>query len=236
VRIAVLDIDGTMIPGSLGLGLLDRLRSWGLGAPGHIDAIFAEIKRQRGGEISYNDMVAETTRRFAAAIRGIPTSTVAEVAAEVWSERRSELFPFVRPMVEKICARGLRPVIVSSSPREIVRCLAAELGVGDAAGSIFRVVDGVYDGTCELMPGRPQGKMVALCRTLGAVDDLADMVELRGSMALGNALSDASVLEVVGVPIAFEPVPELRELAISRGWTISDRARVLDDLDELLRG
>ena len=233
MRIAVLDIDGTMIPGSLGLGLLDRLRSWGLGAPEHIDAIFAEIRRQRGGVISYNDMVAETTRRFAAAIRGIPTSTVAEVAAEVWSGRRGALFPFVRPMVEMIRARGLRPVIVSSSPREIVRCLAAELGVGDAAGSIFGVEDGVYTGTCELMPGRPQGKMAALRRLLG-VDALAGAVDLAGSMALGNALSDACVLEVVGTPIAFEPVPELRALAISRGWTISDRARLLDDLDDVL--
>ncbi|MEZ4385357.1 MAG: haloacid dehalogenase-like hydrolase [Nannocystaceae bacterium] len=228
----MLDIDGTMIPGSLGLGLLARLRSWGLGAPEHIDAIFAEIERQRGGAISYNDMVAETTRRFAAAIRGISTSSVDEVAAEVWAERRADLFPFVRPMVARLLASGLRPVIISSSPRAIVRHLAADLGVDDVAGSLFRVDDGRYDGTCELMPGRPQGKVTALQRTL-CVDTLAAL-DLPGSLALGNALSDACVLEIVGAPIAFEPVPELRELAAARGWTISDRARLLDDLDRLL--
>lgn len=238
MRIAVLDIDGTMLSGSVGLSLLRELRLRGLGTPSMIDSVFSTLDRYRRGEIDYRAMVDETTVAYGAAIRGLETTTVSALAGEVWGECRPRLFAFVRPMVARLQRWGLRPVIISSSPIEIVACLAAELAVNDAVGSRFAVEGGTYTGACALMPGSDGGKLRALRWALdrdgSRGGELAELIDRGGSLALGNALSDACVLELVGHPIVFEPSSELREVASAHGWPISDRERVLDDMDRLL--
>ena len=228
MRVAMLDIDGTMIHGSLGLRLIDRLHEEGLGAPKVQDRVNAIISRHKQGELSYPHMVEAATEAYTAAIAGLHVSTVAEVAACLWKQIAHELFPFVAPMVELLRRRSLRPVIISSSPTVIVGQLAAALEIDDFTGSLFAVKNEVYAGHCEHMPGRPGGKFEALRRVIGNGIDLA------GSFAIGNAQSDACVLERVGVPLVFEPTPELRALALDAGWTISDRHQIIDTLNTLL--
>lgn len=223
-RVAVLDVDGTLIPGSLGLALLRALAERGVVERERIAALFAVIDRQRAGRISYADMVESTTAAYAAALRGASCARVAAIADEVWAARRGRLFPFVRPLVARLRAAGVTPVIVSSSPREIVGLLAHALAIDDAIGSSFSAAEGRYDGACALMPGRPGGKVAALCEALAA---RGRTVDLAASLALGNAPSDVSVLEAVGSPIAFEPVAELRAIAEARGWPIADRSTLL---------
>lgn len=47
-------------------------------------------------------------------------------------------------------------------------------------------------------------------------------VDLELSYAYGDSLSDLPMLEEVGMPVAVNPEPELRELARRRGWPIED--------------
>lgn len=230
-RVAALDVDGTMLPGSLGLRLLRRVRELGLGAPGagaSIDSIFAAIERHRGGAMTYAEMVPVTTRAYGVAIRGIAAARLESLAVEVWGELRAEIFEYVRPMVARVSEAGLRPVVISSSPQEIVDVLAADLGIADAVGSRFCVESGAYTGECARMPGLPGGKVAALAAAAG------ERVDWAASMALGNAPSDACLLEQVGIALAFEPVAELRALAEARGWTICDRGSILAVLDRRL--
>ena len=226
--VAVLDVDGTLIPGSLGLRLIDRLRVEGLGAPSAMARLTATMRGYRGGRITYQEMVEAGTDAYSAAICGLAESVVEELAASVWAEVRGELFPFARPMIERLRERGLRPVIISSSPAIIVRQLGNALAVPDAAGSSFTITDGVYSGGCRRMPGRPGGKL----RALEEMSD--DALDLGGSFALGNAFSDVCVLAAVGKPLAFEPSAELDAIARHRGWAIADRQNMLGILDSVL--
>jgi phosphoserine phosphatase len=59
-------------------------------------------------------------------------------------------------------------------------------------------------------------------------------VRLQDSLAIGDSLTDSVLLELVGGPIAFEPDPALRSLALDRGWTIADRDTILDSVRALL--
>lgn len=229
-RVAVLDVDGTLIPGSLGLGLLRALADRRLVDPDAIAALFAAVEEQRAGRCSYADMVESTTASFAAALRGALRWQVERVARGIWGRRRESLFDFVRPLVERLRRAGLTPVIVSSSPQEIVALLAADLEIVDVVGSRFSAPEGRYDGACALMPGRAGGKIAALRAELAAGGRGLD---LAGSLALGNAPSDLSVLEAVGTPIAFEPVAELQRVAEARGWRITDRQTILGVIDIL---
>jgi len=227
LRVAVLDVDGTMLRGSLGLRLIDQLHKEGLGAPTAIDGVMSTIQRYRGGSLSYEEMVKSATDGYTAAIQGLEVATVERIAAALWAELADELFPFVQPMIAKLRRHGLRPVIISSSPTAIVLQLARALGIADATGSVFATAQGRYLDRCELMPGSPGGKLRALRRVVG------EEVDLAGSFALGNAQSDVCILEVVGKPLAFEPTPELAAAAAQGGWAVADRGGLLETLDAL---
>ena len=45
-------------------------------------------------------------------------------------------------------------------------------------------------------------------------------VSLEGSVGMGDTLSDVGFLELVGIPIAFNPNRDLFDVARERGWPI----------------
>ncbi len=230
--VAILDVDGTLHPRSIGLALIERMERRGLGGPDalpHIAALWSTIMQFRRGEIEFVAMVRATTAFYGAALRGLHTDDLAALARETWSEMREDLFPFVRPLIERLAAAGVHPYIVSSSPHEIVGLLAAELGVDDYQGAHFVALGGHYTGTCAVMPGAPGGK-------LGLLRGLATSrgANLENCLALGNGEGDLEVLGAVGHPLVFEAASPLLDLAGRRGWPRVDRHDVLDQLARAL--
>lgn len=227
--VAILDVDGTLHPGSIGLALIERMASRGIGAQAHIAALWSSITQFRRDEIDFIAMVRATTAHYGEALRGVHTDELAALARETWGDLRAQLFPFVRPLIAQLTVAGFHPYIVSSSPHEIAGLLAAELGVSDHQGARFVALDGRYTGACDVMPGAPGGKL-GLLRTLAARRGAA----LAECIALGNGEGDLEVLAAVGRPLVFEAGSHLRELARRRGWPLVDRDSVLDQLARAL--
>src|SRR5919109_2852902 len=111
-------------------------------------------------------------------------------------------------------ALGRRVYIVSSSPEEVVRPLAERLGVDDIVATRAESVNGKYTGRLEFYCYREQ-KAEAIRR-------LADKegIDLRGSYAYSDSVTDGPMLEAVGNPVAVNPDRDLRREAEKRGWQI----------------
>lgn len=227
--VAILDVDGTMVPQSIGLALLDAIDRRGVGRGDGIAGVMAVVGRYRAGDIEFPEMVARSTAAYATALAGVEQAAVAALATETWREICGELFAFVRPLIARLRAAGITPYIVSSSPHEIVTQLAAELRVSDCDGSRFAVEAGRYTGVCESMPGAQGGKLTLL-RRFAARHGAA----LSRSIALGNGPGDLEVLTAVGRPLVFEAGPPLFSIARERGWPQVDRHNVLDYVDRAL--
>lgn len=231
MRVAVLDVDGTLFPGSVGLCMLDALARRGICDSRQVEAVLEPVSRYRAGSISYEEMAHTATVAYAVAISGLGRAAVAAIADEVWREERGRLFHFVRPLLTALSGAGFSPVLLSAGPSEIIACIAADLGVPDYHGSRFATVDGVFVGSCEIMPGEAGGKVRLLESTFPRCS-----VDLTGSFAMGNSSNDIGVLSQVGHPVAFEPEPELRLVAAERGWFIADRSTILRHVAELTGG
>jgi HAD superfamily hydrolase (TIGR01490 family) len=112
-----------------------------------------------------------------------------------------------------------RIYIVSSSPEEIVRPLARHFGVSGVIATRAAIVDGKYTGELEFYAYGAQ--------KAEAIRQMAERVgvDLEGSYAYSDSMTDLPMLEAVGHPVAVNPDRELRKEAEVRGWDIRDFRR-----------
>jgi HAD superfamily hydrolase (TIGR01490 family) len=124
--------------------------------------------------------------------------------------------------------------LVSSSPMEIVSHLAEHLGADDYIATRSRVDDeGRYTGELEFYAFGPH-KADAVRR-----EAVARGIDLAGSYAYSDSITDAPMLEVVGHPVAVNPDRDLARLARQREWEIrhfDHPVRLLQRVPMVLRG
>ena len=112
-----------------------------------------------------------------------------------------------------------RIYIVSSSPEEVVRPLARHFGVSGVIATRAAIVDGKYTGELEFYAyGAQKAEAIRQLAGLAGVD-------LEGSYAYSDSITDLPMLEAVGHPVAVNPDKELRREAEVRGWDIRDFRR-----------
>ena len=111
-------------------------------------------------------------------------------------------------------AAGRMIVIVSSSPEEIVEPLAKMLRVDDWIATKPRVEDGKYTGELDFYAYGPH-KADAI-KKLATEED----IQLEGSYAYTDSVTDLPMLEAVGNPVVVNPDKTLRRLATDKGWAI----------------
>ncbi len=113
--------------------------------------------------------------------------------------------------------QGRRIYIVSSSPEEVVRPLARHFGVAGVIATRARVgPDNRYTGELEFYAyGEEKAEAI---RKIAARSGL----DLAGSYAYTDSITDLPMLEIVGHPVAVNPDKDLRHTAGERGWEIQD--------------
>ena len=114
---------------------------------------------------------------------------------------------------------GRRIFIVSSSPEEVVRPLAGHFGVSGVIATRARIEDGKYTGELEFYCyGESKAQEIrSLADRLG--------LDLEGSYAYTDSITDLPMLEAVGHPVAVNADRELRKEAEARGWDVRDFRR-----------
>ncbi|HEX9123761.1 MAG TPA: HAD-IB family hydrolase [Actinomycetota bacterium] len=112
-----------------------------------------------------------------------------------------------------------RVYIVSSSPEEVVRPLARHFGVNGVIATRARIEEGKYTGELEFYCAG-EGKAQA-------IRQLADRVgiDLEGSYAYSDSISDLPMLEEVGHPVTVNPDRDLRKVAEEKGWDVREFRR-----------
>lgn len=227
---AILDVDGTLCPGALGVEMLRALMEAGVCEPDRAGRVLDVLGEYRVGVIDFSTMAERAYAAYAAALAGREVARVEAVAREVWATRREQVFAFVPELLARLRARGLELMLISGSPIEMVRLVAAEHDIAEAYGAVFGRRDGRYTGRLELdsgMPGRKAEIFAAATRERAP--------ELARCLAMGDSLTDAALFERVGLPLVFEADPELAAIAAARGWPVATREDVLAHLQGLLQ-
>jgi HAD superfamily hydrolase (TIGR01490 family) len=130
-------------------------------------------------------------------------------------------------LIELHRALGRKVFIVSSSPEEVVRPLSERLGPVEVIATRAKIEEGRYTGELEFYCyGESKAE---------AVREIAERegIDLSGSFAYSDSITDLPMLEAVGNPVAVNPDRELRREAEKRGWQIRDFRRPVQLRDRI---
>jgi phosphoserine phosphatase len=227
VSAAVLDLDGTLYAGAVGIDWLRGLIDAGVCEAAAGQRVFAILDDYRRGVIDFQSMAARAYAAFASALAGTEVEVAKAVARSVWARQREQLFAFVPELLACLREHGHEPMLISGSPIEMVELVAADLGIAVARGAVFGREADRYTGAVDLSSGMP-GEKPKILAALGGE------LELDCCFALGNSITDAKLFECVGIPLAFEPDADLLELADAHGWRVATRHDVLASARSLL--
>ncbi|MFG2913072.1 haloacid dehalogenase-like hydrolase [Kitasatospora sp. NPDC048298] len=222
MRLAVLDVDGTLLPQSPGAELPRRLAAAGLVRDDGWRALSDFLSGLPEGALEQPATAAAAYALFGAMLEGAPADAVEQVTAQVWASRRDQVFAFARPLVRALRARGFVPALVSVGPHGLVAALARELGIALYRGTRLDVAADRCTGRIQAVAGRKPEVAEELVADAGG-----GTIDWPGSLAIGNSLADVRLLERVSTPLAFEPTPALRHHAEARGWPVVNRTTLL---------
>lgn len=211
---AFFDLDKTIIARSGPIALSRSfLREGLIGRSTLLKSMYAQLVFQLMGA---DDKKMERLRAEAAKLTaGWEAEKVRSVVAEVLEEVISPLiYAEALELIHDHRQAGRLICIVSSSPEEIVEPLAHMLQVDRWIATRPRVVDGIYSGDLDFYAYGPY--------KVQAIKELAEEldIQLDGSFAYSDSITDLPMLELVGNPIAINPDRDLRRVAAEMNWPV----------------
>lgn len=218
---ALFDMDGTIVPGTLAFDLLDELVICGACDPRQVDSVHRTVREVALLENGNVKAYAE----YRKTVGQVGAHQMVEAASRCWVTSQKEVLHYVPTLMGILKRFGFLLVLISGSPQEIIKIAAAHLGFDKWCGASFG-----SSGADDILPAVGNGKKRAL-ENLG----LLHTIDWKNSFAIGNSHNDAELLDLVGMPLAFEPDGKLREVARVRNWIVADRHDVIAKSMLLLR-
>lgn len=229
MKLAILDVDGTLYPDNLGIKLVQAQI-----AKGAFDSeigmkIISAYKKYKRNLLSREQILEIAYRLYAKGVRGLSRAAVIKIAEDVWKQEKYKIFSFSKNLLEFLKKRHFTLVALSGSPIEIIDLLAKDLGINNVWAAKFEVKKGVYTGKLAYSPGPAIEKVKFLKRFVNG-----KTVDWKKSFAIGDSRSDELVMAMVGHPVAFEPHESFLPIVKKRGWLIVDRNNILHIVEKIL--
>ena len=212
---AFFDLDKTLMAGSSGMvfarvanrkGFVPRrqLARWGMD---HLRY------RLRGSSDEQTSAVVEVAKRIFAEI---PERDVERMGPEVLAGILPRIYPQMLDEVHRHQDEGRATFIVSAAGNDLVKTLAAVLGMEGGIGTAWEVgADGKFTGEMEGPFVYGKGKVEAMRRFAEKHD-----IDLAQSYAYSDSVSDLPMLRAVGHAVVVNPDGPLLEIARQEDWQV----------------
>lgn len=208
---AFFDLDRTLLRGASGPVFSEMLRAVGV----------IPDRTIPGEGLLYRlfDVVGETlpsmlmTRQAARLASGWNRATVQEAGRRAAERLVEKVPPFAKLLIAQHQEAGRPVVMATTSPYDLVQPLAEALGIEHVLATRYGERDGAYDGSIA-------GHFVWGPGKLAAVREWAKHqgIDVGSSWAYSDSIYDLPLLGAVRHPVAVNPDPRLRLVALARRW------------------
>lgn len=226
-KLAIFDIDGTIFRSSLLVELVEELVNSGVFPKEARDQYRKEYSSWFRREGSYSDYINKVVEAFGEHIKGVHYSKVADAAENVFHERNKQTYKYTRQLIKKLKKEDYYLLAISHSPKLVLDDFCKNLGFDKVYGSFYEI------GPQDMFTGdAPDFHLIAnKANIVKRVLEQEDLT-LEDSVGVGDTDSDISFLEMVEVPICFNPNEKLYRYARRMGWkTVVERKDVVYDIE-----
>ena len=211
-QVATFDCDGTLWSGDAGEGFF----SWEL-EHGLVSDQIVEWARQRyadykAGKVAEDVMCGEMVTMH----RRLQEEVVQQACDAYFAQAIApNIFPEMRELVQRLRANACDVWAVSSSNQWIIRSGMRSFGIPQnrILAAEVAVENGIITDRLIRVPSGP-GKSEAIRSVLKSSPDSVP------DCAFGNAIWDREMLAMSKHPFAVNPNPDLKEIAIAKGWKV----------------
>jgi HAD superfamily hydrolase (TIGR01490 family) len=225
-RLALFDLDHTLLPLDSDYQWADFLARTGrAGDPDEARARNEDLMAR------YNrgDLTAEQSAEFMLGL--LAAHTPFDLAA--WHEQY--MADVIRPSIALAAVRLVQDhlhagdlcAVVTATNEFVTAPIARAFGVPHLIATVPEYVAGRYTGRISGTPSFKQGKVVRVndwLRGMGLT--LADFSK---TFFYSDSVNDVPLLEVVTQPVATNPSPALRDIALARGWQVLELFAHMED-------
>ena len=211
---AVFDIDGTLIRWQLYHAVVDKLAQSGLLGESALQTIRAArmVWKRRESKTDFHNYEQTLIGEFEKAITNIPTKTFESLTQSVIEEYQNQVYTFTRDLITKLKRKDYVLLAISGSHTELVENVANHYGFDDFLGTVYMRKNYTFTGQKFVPSFDKRSALLSLIEK--------HQLALHDSYAIGDSPSDASMLEIVENPIAFNPDQKLFQTARKKGWKI----------------
>ncbi|MCW1928774.1 HAD family hydrolase [Bhargavaea beijingensis] len=160
-------------------------------------------------------MKEKSMRAYLAPFSGISEEELTRFFRDMAALMRDGFNPEVVRRVHQHAEAGDRVMLVSGAFTPLLREAVKDLPFDDVIGTDIPYSGATYDGQTNIYHIRSERKNERIHSALGD-----STVAWEESAAFGDTLSDMTVLELVGNPVAVRPEEGLRNIASERKWEI----------------
>jgi len=169
--------------------------------------------RLRGSTDEQTNSVLEVAKRTFA---DVPEREISRMAPELLAGILPRVYPQMLDEVHEHQDAGRATFIVSAAGNDLVKTLAAVLGMEGGIGTRWELgADDAYTGQMDGPFVYGEGKVEAMRRFAEEHE-----IDLEASYAYSDSISDLPMLRAVGNPVAVNPDQPLGELAKAEGWRV----------------
>jgi len=211
---AVFDIDGTLVRWQLYHAITDALAKLGYTN----DLKFQAVKearmdwKRRSHANSYKDYEKQLVEAYEEMLGQLTVERFNQATDLVFNEYKDQVYTFTRDLLKDLQSKGYLLFAISNSQLEIVEKIAKYYGFDDCVGAIYEKRGNRFTGHVTVHLSDKDAALNQLVAKHHA--------KWQGSMAVGDSMSDASMLRVVERPIAFNPDHKLFEYAQTHNWPV----------------
>jgi len=215
---AFFDVDNTMIRGA-------SIYFFGKGLAGRGLITTADLLRFGWQQLRFRvrgtedlEAVAEARDKALGLVAGKSVEEIVSYGEQIYDElMERRIWSGTRALAQQHLDAGQRVWLVTATPVELARIIAARLGLTGALGTVSEVEDGVYTGHLVGVPLHGAAKAEAV-RALAEREGL----ELARCAAYSDSHNDVPMLSAVGHAVAVNPDAALRAVARENGWQVRD--------------
>lgn len=212
-KVAAFDIDGTLYRDALYRDIVHHLAKQGLieKLPTRVERAYRDWKNRQHSE-AFNDYVDLYAEYFDSQIHNLTVQQFQAAVDELLHTKKDYVYRYTRTLVRKLKKKGYFLIAISGSQIELVEGFSRYHGFDDWIGQIHERKGNRFTGVTK----KTYKNKEIFFRDMIKKHNL----DMRQSIAIGDSITDVSLLETVEQPIAFNPERSLFEYASDKGWKI----------------